>query len=313
MRRRRSLRTVVRAESRSGTRAPRECGARRLLRTRRRRRTAMSRRVWCSCLVLLLGACWAAAGSCAERPNFLVILCDDLGYGDLGCYGHPQIKTPRIDKLATEGIRFTDCYAAAPVCSPSRAGLLTGRTPGRAGIYDWISNNHQMHLGANEVTIAALLKQAGYATCQIGKWHLNGKFNQPDQPQPGDHGFQHWMSTQNNAGPSHANPRNFVRNGTPLGDQQGYSCDLVTAEAIRWLGDLRDKGKPFFLYVCYHETHEPVASPPDLVAQYPEAKKPGEAEYYANVANVDRAVGRLLDKLADLKITDRTLVFFTSD
>ena len=87
----------------------------------------------------------------------------------------------------------------------------------------------------------------------------------------------------------------------------------MTNEAIRWLGDLRDKGKPFFLYVCYHETHEPVASPADLVAQYPEAKKPGEAEYYANVANVDRAIGRLLDKLDELKLAERTLVFFTSD
>ncbi|HZN35278.1 MAG TPA: sulfatase-like hydrolase/transferase [Pirellulaceae bacterium] len=265
-----------------------------------------------SCAAIAL-AMLATLAEAAERPNFVVLLCDDLGYGDLGCYGHPQIKSPRLDKLATEGIRFTECYAAAPVCSPSRAGLLTGRNPGRAGIYDWISNNHPMHLGANEVTIATLLKQAGYATCQIGKWHLNGKFNQADQPQPGDHGFQHWMSTQNNAGPSHANPRNFVRNGTPLGDQQGYSCDLVTAEAIRWLSDLRDKGKPFFLYVCYHETHEPVASPADLVAQYPDAKKPGEAEYYANVANVDRAIGRLLDKLDELKLSERTLVFFTSD
>jgi len=265
-----------------------------------------------SCAAIAL-AMLATLAEAAERPNFVVLLCDDLGYGDLGCYGHPQIKSPRLDKLATEGIRFTECYAAAPVCSPSRAGLLTGRNPGRAGIYDWISNNHPMHLGANEVTIATLLKQAGYATCQIGKWHLNGKFNQADQPQPGDHGFQHWMSTQNNAGPSHANPRNFVRNGTPLGDQQGYSCDLVTAEAIRWLSDLRDKGKPFFLYVCYHETHEPVASPADLVGQYPDAKKPGEAEYYANVANVDRAIGRLLDKLDELKLSERTLVFFTSD
>lgn len=263
--------------------------------------------------VFVTAAFAASFARAAERPNFLVILCDDLGYGDLGCYGHPQIKTPRLDKLATEGIRFTDCYAAAPVCSPSRAGLLTGRNPGRAGIYDWISNNHVMHLQTSEVTVATLLKQAGYATCQVGKWHLNGKFNQPEQPQPGDHGFQHWMSTQNNAGPSHANPRNFVRNGTPLGPQEGYSCDLVANEAIRWLSDLRDKGKPFFLYVCFHETHEPVASPADLVAQYPDAKKEGEAEYYANAANVDRAVGKLLDKLAALKLDGKTLVLFTSD
>lgn len=249
----------------------------------------------------------------AERPNILVVLCDDLGYGDLGCYGHPAIKTPHLDKLAAEGIRFTECYSAAPVCSSSRAGLLTGRTPSRMGIYDWIPANHPMHLKPEETTVATLLRDAGYATCHVGKWHLNGKFNSPEQPQPRDHGFDHWMSTQNNAGPSHANPRNFVRNGTPVGPQEGYSCQLVAGEAIRWLCELKDKSKPFFLFVCFHEPHEPVASPPDLVAQYPDAKNPDQAEYFANVTNVDAAVGKLLDKIDELKLTEETLVIFTSD
>jgi arylsulfatase A len=264
-------------------------------------------------LIILLAGRSVAILPAAERPNFLIILCDDLGYGDLGCYGHPSIKTPRLDKLATEGVRFTDCYSAAPVCSPSRAGLLTGRCPGRAGIYDWISANNPVHLRSEEVTIAKLLKQAGYATCHVGKWHLNGKFNTLDQPQPDQHGFEHWMSTQNNAAPSHANPVNFVRNGTPVSKAEGYSCDVVAKEAIRWLNVLRDKTKPFFLFVCFHETHEPVASPPDLVAQYPDAKKEGEAEYYANATNMDRAVGKLLDHLDKLNVDERTLVFFTSD
>jgi len=249
----------------------------------------------------------------AERPNIVVLLCDDLGYSDLGCYGHPVIKTPRLDKLAAEGIRFTDCYSAAPVCSSSRAGLMTGRCPARYGVYDWISNNHPMHLRKEEVTIATLLKQAGYSTCHVGKWHLNGKFNQNEQPQPKQHGFEHWMSTQNNASPSHESPRNFVRNGTPVGPQEGYSCELVTKEALRWLSELRDKSKPFFLFVCYHEPHEPVASPQDLVAEYSSATKEGEANYYANIANVDRQVGKLLDKLDDMKLRDKTLVLFTSD
>jgi arylsulfatase A len=253
------------------------------------------------------------SGAAAQRPNFLVILCDDLGYGDLGCYGHPSIKTPNLDKLAESGIRFTDCYSAAPVCSPSRAGLMTGRTPSRLGIYDWISAGHPMHLRREEVTIAKLLKQAGYGTCHVGKWHLNGKFNSPDQPQPGDHGFEHWMSTQNNAGPSHENPRNFVRNGEPLGPLEGYSCQLVAGEAIRWLKEQRDPAKPFFQFVCFHEPHEPIASPPDLVAQYPDAKKEGESLYYANVTNMDLAVGKLLAALDELKLADNTLVWFTSD
>ena len=251
--------------------------------------------------------------SAAERPNFLVILCDDLGYGDLGCYGHKSIKTPHLDKLATQGMRFTDCYAAAPVCSASRAGLMTGRTPSRVGVYDWIPQGHVMHLRKEEITIASLLKNGGYSTCHVGKWHLNGKFNSPEQPQPGDHGFEHWMSTQNNAGPSHENPVNFVRNGQPVGPTQGYSCQVVADEAIQWLEKIRDPNKPFFQFVCFHEPHEPIASPPDLVAQYPDAKKTGEADYYANVTNMDRAVGKLLAYLDQAKLAENTVVFFTSD
>ena len=274
-----------------------------------------TRRVGLVSLALILGAVVSPAfpAAAAERPNFVVILCDDLGYGDLGCYGHPHIKTPHLDKLASQGIRFTDCYAAAPVCSASRAGLMTGRTPSRIGIYDWIPARHPMHLAKEEVTVAKLLKETGYSTCHVGKWHLNGHFNTPEQPQPADLGFDHWMSTQNNAAPSHANPTNFVRNGTPVGPTEGYSCQVVADEAIRWLTELKDKSKPFFLFVCFHEPHEPVASPKELVEQYPQAETPDQAEYFANVTNMDRAVGKLLDKLDDLKQTERTLVLFTSD
>ncbi|MGI8979053.1 MAG: sulfatase [Pirellulaceae bacterium] len=263
-------------------------------------------------LFLLLGVNLKSS-SADNRPNFLVILCDDLGYGDLGCFGHRSIKTPHLDKLASQGIRFTDCYSAAPVCSASRAGLMTGRTPSRVGVYDWIPQGHVMHLRKEEVTIATLLKQAGYSTCHVGKWHLNGKFNSNQQPQPGDHGFEHWMSTQNNAGPSHENPVNFVRNGQKVGLTQGYSCQVVAEESIKWLREIRDPKKPFFQFVCFHEPHEPIASPPDLVAEYPDAKKEGEALYYANVSNMDRAVGKLLRYLDEAKLTENTLVFFTSD
>jgi arylsulfatase A len=157
----------------------------------------------------------------AERPNIVVVLCDDLGYGDLSCYGHEIIKTPNLDALATDGIRFTDGYAAAPVCSPSRAGLLTGRDPHRAGIYDWIPSGPE-HLRDSEVTFAELLKQQGYDTMLAGKWHLNGHFNQPSkQASPGDQGFDHWFATHNNARPNHHNPTNFVRNGKPVGETSG--------------------------------------------------------------------------------------------
>jgi arylsulfatase A len=241
-------------------------------------------------------------------------LADDLGYGDLACYGHPAIRTPHLDRLAAEGIRLTACYAAAPVCSPSRAGLLCGLTPSRMGIYDWIPAGHAMHLRRHQTTVATLLRPAGYNTCQVGKWHLNGQFNSRRQPQPHDHGFEHWFATQNNAAPSHSNPVNFVRNGREVGQLDGYSCQVAASEAIRWLREERDPARPFFLFVAFHEPHEPVASPPDLVAQYAASTEdPRQAEYFANVANLDSAVGRITAALDDLQLADRTLVWFTSD
>jgi len=249
-----------------------------------------------------------------EKPNFVIFLCDDLGYGDLSGYGHPVIKTPHLDQLATEGIRFSSFYAAAPVCSPSRAGLMTGKIPDRTGIYDWIPNNHVMHLQEEETTLADYLRQAGYQTAMFGKWHLNGKFNQPEQPQPGDHGFDYWMATQNNAAPSHENPHNFVRNGQEVGALEGFSCQLVVDEAIRWLQNERDSTKQFFHYIPFHEPHEPVASPDSLVQQYmPLAENEDEAQYFANVANMDAAVGRYLAALEAMGLAENTLVLFTSD
>ena len=127
-----------------------------------------------------------------KQPNIVVFLCDDLGYGDLSSYGHSIIKTPNLDALASKGIKFTNFYSAAPVCSPSRVGLLTGRSPNRAGVYDFIpgpkkSKDYRdlVHMQAHEQTIPALLKKAGYSTCLSGKWHCNSRFNSPEQPQTG--------------------------------------------------------------------------------------------------------------------------------
>ena len=136
------------------------------------------------------------------RPNIVVVLCDDLGFGDLGVNGHPHIQTPNLDRLAATGIRFTNFYSAAPVCSPSRVGLMTGRSPNRAGVYDWIPESkdpksdarERVHMQRHEVTMPQLLKQAGYATCMAGKWHCNSRFNSPEQPQPSDAGFDHWLA-----------------------------------------------------------------------------------------------------------------------
>jgi arylsulfatase A len=249
----------------------------------------------------------------ARRPSFLVVLCDDLGWGDAGAGSDGRIRTPHLDRLAAEGLTLTDCYAAAPVCSPSRAGLLTGRSPSRAGVWDWIPDGHRMHLRASEVTLAEVLGEAGYDTCHVGKWHLNGALGPSAQPQPDDHGFAHWYSTQSRARPSHRNPVNFLDDGEPVGEQEGFACQLVAAEALRWLREGRDPSRPFFLFVCFHEPHERVASPDELVASYPDARTPDEAQYLANVTNLDRALGELVDGLGALGLGDETLVVFTSD
>lgn len=248
----------------------------------------------------------------AEAPKTIVIvLCDDLGYGDLGCYGHPVIRTPNLDAFARQGMRFTDGYAAAPVCSPSRCGMLTGRTPTRVGVYDWIPAGSPMHLRAGEVTFAQILRKRGYATCLTGKWHANGVFNDPAQPQPDAHGFEHWFATQNNAIPSHEDPNNFVRNGKPVGPLKGYSSGIIVDEALSWLRGL-PAAKPACLFVCFHSPHEPIATSAGYVDLYPKAEKKGEALYYGNVTEMDHHFGRLLD---GLKATGRedALVLFTSD
>lgn len=264
--------------------------------------------------------------------NFVIALCDDLGYGDLACYGHPHIKTPNLDRFAKEGMKLTDCYAAAPVCSPSRAGMLTGRTPHRCGIYDWIPHSasrnetcgtydfsekrwiahswKQMHLRQQETTVAELLKQAGYATCHVGKWHCNSSFNSPKQPQPDDHGFDYWFSTQNNAHPSHKDPVNFVRNRNETGKIEGYSSEIIVDEAMDWLDNHWNRAKPFCIFVWFHSPHEPVATEKRFMEMYPGQK---EAVYYGNVTQTDHAFGRLMDRIDGMNLRDDTFVMFTSD
>lgn len=266
--------------------------------------------VWC-----VWGLIFTARGQAADlKPtNFVVILCDDLGYQDLGCFGHPHIKTPHLDQLAKDGLRLTDCYAGAPVCSPSRSAMLTGRIPNRLGVYDWIPQKSPMHLQSKEITIATLLKNAGYQTCHVGKWHCNGMFNSPEQPQPGDHGYQHWFATQNNAAPTHKNPTNFVRNGKRVGPMEGYSSQIIVDEALNWLGK-RDPSKPFLLMVWLHSPHETIATANQFVEPYAKtAETPEQAEYFGNVTQVDHEVGRLLKALDDGGLRNDSLVFFSSD
>ncbi len=246
-------------------------------------------------------------------PNIVIFLADDLGYGDLGCYRHPIMQTPNLDAFAKQGTQLTQCYAACAVCSPSRSAILTGRTPYRNGVFTWIPEGREIHLRTSEIALPKLLKERGYATCHVGKWHLNGHFNKPTQPQPNDHGYDWWLATQNNAARSHENPSNFVRNGQPVGKLEGYSSALIVDEATAWLKQHRDKSKPFLLSVWAHEPHYPIKSSPEFKAKYPDLTDDVQREHHANVTQLDHAFGKLMRTLDELKLADNTVVFFTSD
>ena len=187
-------------------------------------------------------------------PNFLQILTDDQGWGDLHCFGHPYIQSPNLDRLAAEGIKFTHCYAADSVCSPSRSAILTGRTPYRNGVYRWIPGRSFCFLSAREITLPQLLRQAGYQTAHFGKWHLSyyaerripgthdyedfvfgGEHADPPQPTLRDYGYDWWLATGNVARPNHQNPRNFFLNGRPVGETKGFSAQIVARYFVDWL------------------------------------------------------------------------------
>ncbi len=262
---------------------------------------------------LLLPHYASAGGGTTSRPNIVLFLADDLGWGDLACYGHPVMRTPHLDRFATEGVRFTQCYSACGVCSPSRSAILTGRTPYRNGVFRWIPEGSEVHLRTSEITLPRLLREHGYQTCHVGKWHLNGKFNSPDHPQPNDHGFDHWFATQNNAGPSHKNPTNFVRNGQPVGPLTGFSAPLVVDEAIRWLRG-RDTKRPFYLQVWTHEPHLPIESAPQFMAPYAaQVQDPDTRQHHGNVTQMDHAFGTLMRTLDEMGLRENTVVVFTAD
>lgn len=272
-----------------------------------------------------------AGGAVKRRPNIIIFLADDLGYGDPGCYGNPIIKTPHIDTFAQEGVRFTDCHAAGTVCSPSRAGLLTGRNPYRSGFYYIAGGGAYLH--REEITIAELLKDSGYDTCFAGKWHLGNFTRSAALPDPGEHGFDHWFATPVNAfeGPDH--PTTFVRNGVRVPEVDGWYCDAVVRESLEWLRNRPDPEKPFFLFVASHEPHTPLAPPQHYAAMYdnpetdelekrihyggverPDRDISGNKKYfYGTVTQLDAAFGDLMKGIDELQAADNALVFFTSD
>lgn len=285
-----------------------------------------------ACLFSVFGAPAAvgAPRAASGPPNIVLIVADDLGYGDLASYGHHTLKTPALDRLTREGLRFTTFYSASPLCSPSRAAMLTGRTPFRTGIESWIPESSDVQLGRREITLATLLAARGYETFLSGKWHLNGGLAVSRHTQPQDHGFDHWLALHAFAVPSHRNPENFYRDGKPAGRIEGYAAQIVVDQVIDWLGT-RAVHRPFFLYLAFAEPHGTVASPQPFTDLYrafttgkPEpfrngggvpsnlaARGPGE--YYASVTHMDFQIGRLLGRLDGLGLRENTVVVFTSD
>ncbi len=271
----------------------------------------IKRRVVASlCAAFVFASGMAVSG--AERPNIVIVVADDMGWGDAGTFGNELIQTPNMDRLASEGVKLTQCYSACGVCSPSRSAILTGRTPYRNGVYRHLSGNHEAHLRDSEITYPELLREIGYETCHVGKWHLlsRNQFNKPNYPQPGDQGYDYWMYTQNNAAPSHKNPVNFVRNGVPVGKIEGYSAQIVAGEAAHWLKDIRDPNKPFAMTVWFHEPHSPIATDSKFQSLYKGHKN---SKYMGNITQMDHGLGMVLDALDEIGTRDNTLVFFTSD
>lgn len=275
-------------------------------------------------LCVFCALCGSSPGS--EKPNIVFLLADDMGYGDLACYGHPIIKSPNLDELAKGGVRLTDCYSASPNCSPSRTGILTGRSPYRVGMYDF-ARFKPLHIPRSELTVAEVVRSAGYQTMFAGKWHCSGDF--PNQPNPGDHGFDHWLANPKNFG---QDPAGFYRNGRRLEKMKGWMSEIVVDEAIDFLGK-RDKSKPFMTMLWFSEPHTPVVAAEEFKQPYrnPETleaaksiryggpqviRKPKEsnrAAYYGCVTMLDHHIGRLLKYLKREGLDENTLVIFTSD
>jgi arylsulfatase A-like enzyme len=258
----------------------------------------------------------------AQHPNIVIIFADDLGYGDLGVYGHPSIRTPNLDRMAADGMRFTQFYSAASLCSPSRAALLTGRLPIRTGVNQVLVPWSKGGLPREEITIADALKRAGYATACVGKWHL-GHLR---QHLPAHHGFDRYFGIpySNDMSRATAGHPNFIKRleehpgtpGTPLiRDEETIETEpdqrqltpRYTAEAIRFLRDSVRTQKPFFLYMPHTFPHTP------LFASDRFRGKSARGLYGDVVEELDWSVGEIRRTLAELGVERNTLIVFTSD
>ena len=291
--------------------------------TRRKLLVGLVAAVW---LALVYGCCATAQAAQPKRPNIVFFLIDDLGWADVGCFGSKFYRTPNIDKLASQGMRFTDAYAACAVCSPTRASIMTGKYPARLHLTDWIPGEGnkpgqellvpkwRMFLPLEEVTIAEALKQVGYTCASIGKWHLGNP----------DYFPQHQGFDVNVAGGDIGHPaayfwpyegKTHTVPGLKAGGHEGeYLTDRLTDAAEEFIE--QNKARPFFLYFPHYAVHRPLEAKAALVGKYETAASQTEqtnAVYAAMIESVDDSVGRILRKLDALGLTENTVVIFMSD
>ncbi len=236
-----------------------------------------------------------------EHPNIVLVMADDQGWGDMAYYGHPHLKTPHFDQAAATGLRFDRFYAAAPVCSPTRASVMTGRHPNRMGVFKW---GYPMR--PQETTIAEALKMAGYTTAHFGKWHL-GSVRKTSPANPGNNGFDYWLSAPN-----------FYDNDAVLSQQgvavqtKGESSIVAADASLQWMREKTKQDQPFLAVVWFgspHSPHRAIAADRALYADQPEKLQ----HFYGEITGMDRAFGKIRNGLTELGIRENTILWYCSD
>jgi len=257
--------------------------------------------------ILVAIACGIALGE-AQRPHIIFVMADDMGWGQTGYRNHPLLKTPHLDAMAANGLRFERFYAGGPVCSPTRASVLTGRSPDRTGVL-----SHGYALRLQEKTLAQALRSAGYVTGHFGKWHLNGHRG-PGAPifaedlrSPGKFGFDDWVSVSNFYD---VNP--LMSRAGKFEQFQGDSSEIAVAEAVKFLENHRAGGKPMFAVIWYGTPHSPFKALDQDRAAFGELSQ-ASANHYGELVAMDRSIGTLRNSLRDLGLADNTLLVFCSD
>lgn len=259
--------------------------------------------LWALCLIAIFHWTTGAAAADEPRPNIVLMMADDQGWGETGYHGHPHVKTPVLDAMAGAGLRLDRFYAASPVCSPTRASVMTGRHANRSGAF---APNYSTR--PEEITVAQILKDAGYRTGHFGKWHL-GAVKKASPTNPGRMGFDEYLSHDNFF---EMNPE-LSRNGGPPERFEGESSEIVVREALKFATKARGEEKPFFLVVWFGSPHGPYSGTPQDVALYDKVPNEEMQQRFAEITAMDRAIGLFRQGLDELGERNNTLLWFNSD